>query len=122
MTRAQGVGDYLDQMAEAATQACAYVEGLDKATFLQDRRTQQACVLNLMILGEAATRLQHAFPDFVQHHPELPWRSVKGMRNRIAHGYFELDLDVVWDTLQIALPELQLQLPPLLASVARRAG
>lgn len=45
-------------------------------------------------------------PDFVDQHPELPWRSMRGMRNRIAHGYFEVDLDIVWETVQTALPEL----------------
>jgi uncharacterized protein with HEPN domain len=46
------------------------------------------------------------YPEFVQAHPELPWRSMRGMRNRIAHGYFDINLDVVWETVQTALPEL----------------
>lgn len=38
--------------------------------------------------------------DFTQQHPEIPWRSMRNMRNRMAHGYFEINLDVVWDTVQ----------------------
>jgi uncharacterized protein with HEPN domain len=44
--------------------------------------------------------------NFARAHPELPWREMRGMRNRMAHGYFEVDLDVVWNTAQTALPAL----------------
>jgi transposase len=50
-------------------------------------------------------------PEFVARHSEVPWRSMRGMRNRIAHGYFDINLDVVWDTAQKALPELLDRLP-----------
>ena len=67
--------------------------------------------MSIIILGEAATKVMDGYPDFPQAHPELPWRSMRGMRNRIAHGYFDINLDVVWDTVQTALPELLKQLP-----------
>ncbi len=51
--------------------------------------------------------------DFIAAHPTIPWRSMRGMRNRIAHGYFDVNLDVVWDTLQTALPDLSRQLDQL---------
>jgi uncharacterized protein with HEPN domain len=60
------VTDYLDRMLEAATQACAYVEGMSKEEFLADKRTQQAVVLNLILVGEEATKLlkdNEAFAD-----------------------------------------------------------
>ena len=98
--------DLLDHMHDAAQQACGYVVGLSKDAFLADRRTQQAVILNLVIIGEAATKalLNHA--SFLEQHPNVPWRNMKGMRNRIAHGYFDINLDVVWDTVQTALPNL----------------
>ncbi|WP_363923844.1 HepT-like ribonuclease domain-containing protein [Thiobacillus sp. 65-1402] len=46
------------------------------------------------------------YPGFADRHPDVPWRSMRGMRNRIAHGYFEINLDVVWDTVKVALPKL----------------
>ena len=110
--------DYIDHMADAARQACTYVEGLAKADFLQDRRTQQAVILNLIILGEAATKLLALHEPFLAQHPDVPWRSMKGMRNRIAHGYFDINLDVVWDTVQTALPRLLAQLPAVRAAAA----
>ncbi len=105
--------DYLDHMLEAAQQACAYIEGLDKAAFLEDKRTQQAVILNLVILGEAVTKLINQDEPFVDRYPDVPWRSMKGMRNRLAHGYFDINLEVVWDTVQTALPRLLAQLPAI---------
>lgn len=105
--------DYLDHMLEAAQQACAYLEGLDKADFLEDKRTQQAVILNLVILGEAVTKLINQYEPFVDRYPDVPWRSMKGMRNRLAHGYFDINLDVVWDTVHTALPRLLAQLPTI---------
>ncbi len=98
--------DYLAHMAEAANHALGFVEDMDKKSFLADKRTQQAVVLNIVIIGEAATKLLKDYSDFLDRHPKVPWRSMKGMRNRIAHGYFDINLDVVWDTVQTALPEL----------------
>lgn len=105
--------DYLDHMLEAARQACGYVEGMDKDGFLTDKRTQQAVVLNIVIIGEAATKLLKDYPDFLDQHPDIPWRNMKGMRNRVAHGYVDINLDVVWETVQTALPQLLERLPSI---------
>lgn len=105
--------NYLDHMIEAAQQACSYAEGLCKTDFLADKRTQQAVILNLVIIGEAATNLLKDYGKFLDQHPDVPWRSMKGMRNRIAHGYFDIDLDIVWETVQKALPQLLERLPAI---------
>lgn len=105
------LSDYIDHMLEAARQASSYVDGMEKQTFLADKRTQQAVIMNLIIIGEAAGRLQQDHQDFLDLHPEVPWRSMRGMRNRLAHGYFDINLDVVWETVRTALPPLLTQLP-----------
>jgi uncharacterized protein with HEPN domain len=74
----------------------------------------QAVVLNLLLIGEVAARIVEGAPVFVAAHPEIPWAAMRGMRNRIAHGYFELDLKVVWDTVGSAVPQLSRRLPGLL--------
>ena len=107
--------EYLDQMRIAATDATDFVERLHSADFLADRRTQQAVVMSLIVLGEAATRIMEKYPEFAAAHPEIEWRSMRGMRNRIAHGYFEIDFAVVWETVQSALPVLKTQLHGLCA-------
>ncbi|MDD4930214.1 MAG: DUF86 domain-containing protein [Gallionella sp.] len=103
--------DYLDHMQQAATDACSFVDGLSKADFLEDKRTQQAVIMSLIIIGEAATKVMDGYAEFIQAHHEVPWRSMRGMRNRIAHGYFDINLEVVWETVQAALPDLLKQLP-----------
>ncbi|WP_153100318.1 HepT-like ribonuclease domain-containing protein [Paraburkholderia hayleyella] len=103
--------DYLDHMQQAATDARSFVEGMIKERFLEDKRTQQAVIMSLIIIGEAATKVMDGYARFAQAHAQVPWRNMRGMRNRIAHGYFDINLDVVWDTAETALPELLKQLP-----------
>jgi len=102
----QPLGDYIEHMRQAAQDACDFVDGLTKDDFLADKRTQQAVIMSLIILGEAATKVMDGYPEFAETHCSVPWRSMRGMRNRIAHGYFAINLDVVWDTVQTALPHL----------------
>ena len=106
-------------MQQAAADACGFVKGLGKNEFLADKRTQQAVVMSLIILGEAAAKVMDGYAEFTRAHPEVPWRSMRGMRNRIAHGYFDINLDVVWDTVQTALPPLLLQLLAVRSGVDR---
>jgi uncharacterized protein with HEPN domain len=107
------LAEYLDHLAQAAADACSYVEGLSKAEFFADKRTQQAVIMNLVIIDEAATKAMNQFLEFVAQHPEVPWRGMRGMRNRVAHGYFDINLEVVWETVQTALPGLKAQLKNL---------
>lgn len=102
--------DYLSHMLEAASLAQGYLEGMSKPDFLEDKRTQQAVILNVMVIGEAATKLADEYPELVERFPQVEWKSMRGMRNRLAHGYFDINLDIVWDTVKQALPELEHQL------------
>lgn len=104
---------YLGHMRQATIDACSFIEGLSKDDFLVDKRTQQAVIMNLVIIGEAATKVMDGYPEFVQSHPDVPWRNMRGMRNRIAHGYFDIDLEIVWETVASALPDLQKRLDGL---------
>mgnify|MGYP003536364292 CR=1 FL=1 len=79
--------------------------------FLADKRTQQAVIMSLIVIGEAATKVMDGYVEFTQAHADVPWRSMRNMRNRMAHGYFDINLDVVWETVQEWLPALLQQLP-----------
>jgi uncharacterized protein with HEPN domain len=102
--------DYVGHMLDAIALACGYVEGIDLAGFEADKRTQQAVLLNIMVIGEASAKLASSAPALLASYPLVPWSSMRGMRNRVMHGYFDVDLQVVWDTVQVALPDLALQL------------
>jgi uncharacterized protein with HEPN domain len=118
MTR-RGVILYLDELLEAARLATSYVDGMDENDFLADTRTQQAVAMNLLIIGEAVARLGRDHPDFLVQNPELPWRNMTGMRNRIAHGYFDLNLRAIWETVLTSIPELVYRLPSIRASAEK---
>lgn len=62
--------------------------------------------MKLLVIGELAARLLDDDPAFTSATTTVPWRQMKGMRNRMAHGYFELDMRVVWETVQNAIPAL----------------
>jgi uncharacterized protein with HEPN domain len=66
--------------------------------------------MSLVIIGESTMKIMDRYVDFTQENPNIPWRGMRGMRNRIAHGYFDIDLELVWDTVQTALPKLLIQL------------
>jgi uncharacterized protein with HEPN domain len=100
------IDDYLEHIEDAVNLALSYIEGMDKQSFLDDRRTQQAVIYNVMIIGEAASQIINEHPDFIESTPEIPWREMRGIRNRMAHGYFELDIDIIWDTTTSSLADL----------------
>ncbi len=75
--------DFLDYMRQAAADECCFVEGMSKDDFLEDKRTQQAVIMSLVIIGEAATRVMDGHPAFADAQPEIPWRSMRG--NAQAH-------------------------------------
>ena len=67
--------------------------------------------MSLVVVGETAAKLLQTNPDFALAHPGVPWNSVVGMRNRIAHGYYGLDFEVVWETVRRSIPEFLAKLP-----------
>jgi len=102
--------DYLDHIQQAATEVGDFIKGLSKDDFLSDRRTQNAVVMSLIVMGEASAKVMDIYADFAVNHAAVPWRKMRGMRNRITHGYFEVDFEMVWDTVTTALPALLEQL------------
>lgn len=108
----------LEQMLEASKMALSFVDGMEKSTFLNDIRTQHAVSMALLTIGELSGRLAQKHPGFAEQHPEVPWSMIRAMRNRIAHGYFELDFDVVWETVLTDAAELVYRLPKIIASIS----
>jgi uncharacterized protein with HEPN domain len=95
--------DYLRDILDAATSAQEFVAGLDADAFIADKRTNYAVVRALNIIGEATKRLPGAVRD---RYPEIPWREVAGMRDKLSHDYFGVDLRRVLETVRRDLPAL----------------
>ena len=102
----------LEQIRRESEACLGFVEGVDRETYLSNRLLQHATSKAVIVIGQAASGLQRTCPEFVVAQPEIPWRAISGMRNRIAHGYYALDFEVVWDTIQTSIPELLRGLPP----------
>jgi len=96
--------DYLDHIETAILRISHYLDGIDFAHFQKDTLLQDAVVRNLEIIGEASRNIERKFPDFCISNPKLPFRNAYEMRNVLAHGYFKLDLDIVWRTITNELP------------------
>lgn len=99
--------DSIAQMLHATAQARIYVEGMSKEDFIADPKTQDAVIMKILVIGELAARMLDKHAAFVSQHPQIPWQFMKGIRNRMAHGYFELDMDVIRDTVTTELPVLE---------------
>ncbi len=95
---------YLQDMKEAIIQIALYTEDVTFEEFSNDQMRQDATIRQLEILGEAANKLS---VEFVRNNQELPLRQVISMRNFLIHGYDEVDLQIVWDTIQQNIPELK---------------
>ena len=112
MSRAdpQRLGDYLRHILEAIDNIQSYTAGMDLSAFMADRKTQDAVIRNLEVIGEACNNVAKNHPAFASSHSSVPWGFAYEMRNALSHGYFAVDLDIVWRTTQQDLPGLRVQI------------
>ena len=107
--------EYLTHMLLAVERIEEYTTGFTSVSFEADTRTQDAVIRNFEILGEAARNILRHDPSFVRTHPELPWAQAYQMRNALSHGYADVDIEIVWRTIQTRIPTLKTQLIGLLS-------
>ncbi len=98
---------FIADMQEACEKIAAYTTGMDFEAFCADTRTVDAVVRNLEIIGEASNGVPE---DQKLLRPDIDWRAIRGLRNRIVHEYFGLSLSVIWAVVQQDLPALAQQL------------
>ena len=102
---------YLQHILEAIQQIALYTSEVSYEQFLQKRLVQDGVVRQLEIIGEASRNLS---PEFRNSQPQIPWQQIIGLRNRVIHAYFEINLTIIWEVVQNDLPTLRQQLEPLI--------
>lgn len=111
--------DYLEHIAEAVERILRYVAELNEQAFLEDGKTQDAVVRNFEILGEAARNVERFHSGFANAHPEVPWLLMVTLRNRVAHGYFLVNYELLWKTIGTDLPPLRQTILGLIDSLGK---
>ena len=103
--------EYLSDIIEAIERIAEYVKGLSYSGFMQDKKTQDAVVRNLEVIGEATKGITSALR---KRHPGVPWTDMARLRDRLAHHYFGINYEIVWNVVSKELPPLRSQLAALL--------
>ena len=117
----QRLPDYLGHILEAIERIQHYVDDMDEVGFLNSKLVQDAVIRNLEVIGEASRNIERVHPEFAAAHPELPLALANDMRNALAHGYFKVDLEIVWKTIQSNLPDLHAQITEVSATLSRKS-
>ena len=103
--------EYLQHILDEADSLIEHSRELDRDNFLRDETLRRAFVRSLEIIGEASKKIP---PETAAMYPEVEWRSMAGMRDRLIHGYFGVDYDLVWDVVRAKIPPLSLRIRQLL--------
>ena len=98
---------YLEDIEEAINNIVEYTKGYDKESFLTDKKTLDAVLRNLSIIGEAAN---HIPIDIQNKHPKIDWTAIIGLRNRVIHDYFGIDYNIIWFILKEELFSLSVEI------------
>lgn len=102
---------YLHHILDAIRRLESYTSGIDRDAFEADEMRQDAIIRQIEIVGEASRQLSD---DFQEEHDSIPWSDIIGMRNRIAHDYMNVDLNIVWEVIHNDLPTLKSSVQRLL--------
>ncbi len=102
---------WLEDIHQAVERIEQYIAGLSWQDFLQDTKTQDAVIRNLEVIGEAVKQLS---PNVREAYPEVPWRAMAGLRDRLIHHYFGLNLEILWHVVTQELPMIKQQIRRIL--------
>ena len=103
--------ELLTDVSEACDRISCYIAGLSYDTFIADIKTQDAVIRNLEVIGEASVKIS---PGLKKKHPEIEWASITGMRNKLIHDYFGVNIDIVWNVATTDMQNLKQKLSGLM--------
>lgn len=100
------------QLRDAAADLEALLVGIDRAKLDGELKTRLAIGMSLLIISDLVGTIQARSPEFFAAHPEIAWSQIRAFRNRLAHDYFNLDLDIVWESATVSVPALMTAIGP----------
>jgi len=96
--------DYIEDIIKAMDDAGSFVKDMDYDSFSKDRKTEYAVIRALEIIGEATKNIPI---EIKNNYPQIPWKDMAGMRDKVIHEYFGVDLKRVWSTVNTDIPKLK---------------
>ena len=112
MSNERTILDYLEDISGAISDIRSFIHGMSADGFMADKKTVNAVIRSLEIIGEATGKIPK---DVRMRYPDVPWDEIIGMRNRLIHEYFGVDLDIVWQTIQDDLMPLETSIKAILS-------
>jgi uncharacterized protein with HEPN domain len=109
---------YLDDLLSSIEKIETYVRGITFDEFSRDTKTVDAVIRNFEIIGEVT---KHIPEDLRKKYPNIPWREMAGMRDKLIHEYFGIKIDLVWETIRKRLPEVKILIRKLLIEMDKEA-
>ena len=96
--------DYLEDISDAVEDIASFIKGISKDDFLRDKKTINAVIRSLEVMGEASKKIPSRIK---KRHPSIPWKKMEGMRNKMIHEYFGVDKEILWATAKNDVPTLR---------------
>ena len=109
---AREYGDYVDDILESIGDIIEFIKGLDFESFSNDKKTINAVIRSLEIIGEAAKSIPQSIKE---KYPDIPWKEMGGMRDKVIHEYFGVNMEIIWNTAKKDIPDLK----PLIEKISK---
>lgn len=109
--------DYIQDILDCINDVEGFIEGMNFEQFVKDKKTTNAVVRSIEVIGEASKKIPKTLKG---KHPDIPWKKMAGMRNKLIHEYFGIDMEILWKTAKEEIPVLKSSIENVLKGLSER--